>query len=49
MYVSSVSPERWEVITPHPAFFASFTAWIASEIDPMGMASRCEEGCEEGV
>mmetsp|Transcript_25430 Transcript_25430/g.40664 ORF Transcript_25430/g.40664 Transcript_25430/m.40664 type:complete len:389 (-) Transcript_25430:289-1455(-) len=35
MYESSVSPDRWDVITPHPAFFAMRTASIASEMVPI--------------
>jgi len=35
MYVSSVSPERCDVITPQPAFLESLTAWMASVIEPI--------------
>mmetsp|Transcript_1513 Transcript_1513/g.5098 ORF Transcript_1513/g.5098 Transcript_1513/m.5098 type:complete len:263 (+) Transcript_1513:1590-2378(+) len=35
MKESSVSPERWDVITPQPAFCAMLTASIASVMEPI--------------
>ena len=33
--MSSVSPERCDVITPQPAALASLTAWMASVTEPI--------------
>ena len=35
MKESSVSPERCDVMTPQPAFWAMVTASIASEMEPI--------------
>jgi hypothetical protein len=40
MVTSSVSPERWETMTPQPALKESFAAWMASEMVPIWLTLR---------
>jgi len=40
MVLSSVSPERWETITPHPAAWAVLQAWMLSVTLPIWFTLR---------
>ena len=47
MKESSVSPERWLAITPQPASFAIFTAWIDSVTVPIWFTCHTHRGTKD--